>query len=72
MKVRENMYCLRLFGIFGKYEDYKFKFILNTIVINLTKYFSLILPDMDHEIIRKDPFSAYCKINPDTNRGNDR
>jgi nucleoside-diphosphate-sugar epimerase len=31
----ENMYCLRLFGIFGKYEDYRFKFISNAIVKNL-------------------------------------
>ena len=29
------MYCLRLFGIFGKYEDYEFKFISNAIVKNL-------------------------------------
>ena len=26
-----NLYHLRLFGIFGKYEDYKYKFISNTI-----------------------------------------
>jgi GDP-L-fucose synthase len=31
----ENMCCLRLFGIFGKYEDYEFKFISNAIVKNL-------------------------------------
>jgi|WetSurMetagenome_2_1015567.scaffolds.fasta_scaffold38602_2 nucleoside-diphosphate-sugar epimerase len=31
----EDMYCLRLFGIFGKYEDYEFKFISNAIVKNL-------------------------------------
>jgi len=31
----EKMYCLRLFGIFGKYEDYEFKFIANAIVKNL-------------------------------------
>jgi nucleoside-diphosphate-sugar epimerase len=31
----ENMYCLRLFGIFGKFEDYEFKFISNAIVKNL-------------------------------------
>jgi len=27
----QNIYCLRLFGIFGKYEDYKVKFISNLI-----------------------------------------
>ncbi|MGA2933641.1 MAG: NAD-dependent epimerase/dehydratase family protein [Methanomicrobiales archaeon] len=31
----ENVYCLRLFGIFGRYEDYEFKFISNAIVKNL-------------------------------------
>jgi len=31
----EKMYCLRLFGIFGRYEDYEFKFISNAIVKNL-------------------------------------
>ncbi len=167
----ENMYCLRLFGIFGKYEDYEFKFISNAIVKNLFRtpitirqnvnfswlpiddflkileyfllhdpeyssynitppsptdlvsiaylinslsefqsdicvankglnfeysgdnarlmeeigdfsfspikssikkligYYSSILPAIDHEIIRKDPFAAYCKINPDTKKG---
>ncbi len=30
-----NMYSLRLFGIFGKYEDYEYKFISNAIVKNL-------------------------------------
>jgi len=166
----ENMYCLRLFGIFGKYEDYEFKFISNAIVKNLLhmpitirqnvnfswlyiddflnildyflthdpkystynitpssptdlvsiaqlinshsefksdicvendglnleysgdnarlieevgdlpftpmkssiknliEYYSSILPGIDPEIIRKDPFAAYCKINPDTKR----
>jgi len=32
---RENFYCLNLFGIFGPYEDYEFKFISNSIVKNL-------------------------------------
>jgi len=166
----ENMYSLRLFGIFGKYEDYEFKFISNAIVKNLLhlpitirqnvnfswlfiddflkildyflthdpiystyniipssptdlvsiaqlinshsefksdicvendglnleysgdnarlieemgdlpftsmkssiknliEYYSSILPGIDPEIIRKDPFAAYCKINPDTKR----
>lgn len=30
-----NIYCLRLFGIFGRYEDYEYKFISNSIVKNL-------------------------------------
>ncbi len=32
---RENLICLRIFGIFGKYEDYRYKFISNAIVKNL-------------------------------------
>jgi nucleoside-diphosphate-sugar epimerase len=31
----ENIICLRLFGVFGKYEDYEYKFISNTILKNL-------------------------------------
>jgi len=31
----KKIYCLRLFGIFGKYEDFEFKFISNAIVKNL-------------------------------------
>lgn len=31
----DNAVCLRIFGIYGKYEDYRFKFISNAIVKNL-------------------------------------
>ncbi len=31
----DNIYCLRLFGVFGPYEDYEYKFISNSIVKNL-------------------------------------
>jgi len=31
----ENLICFRIFGIFGKYEDYRYKFISNSIVKNL-------------------------------------
>lgn len=34
----ENIYCLKLFGIFGPYEDYEFKFISNSIVKNLLHF----------------------------------
>ncbi len=33
----EKIYCLRLFGVYGKYENYLFKFISNSIVKNLLK-----------------------------------
>ncbi|MDD5197121.1 MAG: NAD(P)-dependent oxidoreductase [Candidatus Omnitrophota bacterium] len=32
---RENLFCFRIFGIFGKHEDYRYKFISNSIVKNL-------------------------------------
>jgi len=31
----ENCVCLRLFGVFGKYEDYEYKFISNALLKNL-------------------------------------
>lgn len=31
----ENIVCLRIFGLFGKYEDYRYRFISNAIVNNL-------------------------------------
>lgn len=31
----ENIVCLRLFGVFGKYEDYEYKFISNAVVRTL-------------------------------------
>jgi GDP-L-fucose synthase len=30
-----NILCLRIFGLFGKYEDYRFKFISNALVKNI-------------------------------------
>ncbi len=32
-----NITCLRIFGLFGKYEDYRYKFISNAIVKNLVR-----------------------------------
>lgn len=31
----ENISCFRIFGVFGKYEDYRYKFISNAIVKNI-------------------------------------
>lgn len=33
----EKIYCLRLFGVYGKYENYLYKFISNTMVKNLLR-----------------------------------
>lgn len=32
---RNNIICLRIFGLYGKYEDYSYKFISNSIVKNI-------------------------------------
>lgn len=37
IKHMESAVCLRIFGLFGKYEDYRLKFISNAIVKNLLK-----------------------------------
>ncbi len=75
----ENMYCLRLFGIFGKYEDYEFKFISNAILKNLLSmpitirqnvYFSwLFIEDflkiLDYFLTHKPKYSSYNITPPD-------
>lgn len=50
----ENLVQLRIFGAYGKYENYRFKFISNTIVKNLLK-----LPI----IINKNVYFDYIYIN---------
>lgn len=35
IKETDNIICLRLFGVFGKYEDYEYKFLSNCIVKNI-------------------------------------
>ena len=32
-----NIVCLRIFALYGKYEDYRFKFISNTVIKNILK-----------------------------------
>ena len=68
-----NIYCLRLFGIFGKYEDYKVKFISNLICKYILKqplkmvqdaYFDYIDIDdfikiLDYFIIKTPQYKSY-------------
>lgn len=54
-----NLYHLRLFGIFGKHEDYKFKFISNTIVKVLNSFPIIINKNCIYDYIFIDDF---CKI----------
>jgi GDP-L-fucose synthase len=54
IEASKNMMNLRLFGVFGKYEDYEYKFISNSIIKNL-----LHLPI----IINQNVFFDYLYIN---------
>lgn len=69
----KKIYCLRLFGIFGRYEDYEFKFISNAIVKNLLHmpinirqniffdwvYIDDLLHILDHFLINNPPNKVY-------------
>jgi UDP-glucose 4-epimerase len=68
-----NMYSLRLFGIFGKYEDYEFRFISNAIVKNLFRlpitirqnaqfswlYIDDLIKILDYFLTRTPHYSSY-------------
>jgi len=73
----ENITCLRIFGLYGKYEDYTYKFISNAIVKNLLKmpliinqnvFFDyLYIDDFTHiveKIIQKKPSNNIFNITP--------
>jgi nucleoside-diphosphate-sugar epimerase len=69
----ENSVCLRLFGVFGRYEDYDYKFISNAIVKNLLRmplrirqnvyfdwlYISDLMKIVEHFIDHDSPDRAY-------------
>jgi GDP-L-fucose synthase len=74
---RDNIVCLRIFGLFGKYEDYRFKFISNAVVknllhmpitINQNVVFDYVYIDDFVKIveffIRKIPLNNYYNITP--------
>lgn len=72
----ENIIDLRLFGVYGKYENYLFKYISNTIVKNLLKlpikikqnvFFSYLYIDdlvktIDYFLTHKNKFNAYNAV----------
>jgi len=74
----ENIYNLRLFGVFGKYENYEMRFISNAIVKNLlgiditinqnVVFDYLYIPDLirvvEHFLKNKPKFHAY-NVTPD-------
>jgi len=57
----ENLICLRLFGIFGKYEDYRYKFISNAIVKNLLKMPIVINQNVIYDYICTRDFYSIVK-----------
>lgn len=54
-----DIMCLRIFGLFGKYEDYRYKFISNAIVKNLLKMPIVINQNVTFDYLYIDDF---CKI----------
>ena len=54
-----NITCLRIFGLFGKYEDYRFKFISNAIVKNLLRMPIVINQNVVFDYLYIDDF---CKL----------
>ncbi len=67
----ENIVCLRIFGVFGKYEDYRYKFISNTIVKNLFKMPIVINQNVVYDYIYINDFARiveYFVINNTKNK----
>jgi NAD dependent epimerase/dehydratase family. len=56
---RENIACFRIFGLFGKYEDYRYKFISNAIVKNLLRLPIVINQDVVFDYLYIDDL---CRI----------
>lgn len=54
-----NITCLRIFGLFGKYEDYRFKFISNAVVKNILKMPIVINQNVIFDYLYIDDF---CKM----------
>lgn len=63
-----NITCLRIFGLFGKYEDYTFKFISNAIVKNLLGLPIVIKQNVVFDYLCVEDFCAMTvemlKVNP--------
>jgi UDP-glucose 4-epimerase len=57
-----NMTTLRIFGIFGKFEDYRFKFISNAIAKNLFRMPILINQNVVYDYIYIDNFYEIVKF----------
>lgn len=53
-----NITCLRIFGLFGRYEDYRFKFISNAIVKNILQLPIMINQNVVFDYLYIDDFLA--------------
>lgn len=62
----ENVVCLRIFGIYGKYEDYTFKFISNAIIKNLLGLPIVINQNVRFDYIYIDDFARIVSRFVDT------
>lgn len=57
-----NAVTLRIFGIFGKYEDYRFKFISNAIAKNISRLPITINQNVEYDYVYIDDFCEIIKI----------
>ncbi|HEY9078876.1 NAD(P)-dependent oxidoreductase [Magnetovibrio sp.] len=57
----QNMVTLRIFGIFGKHEDYRYKFISNAICKNLLHLDIVINQNVNYDYIYVDDFCEVVK-----------
>jgi UDP-glucose 4-epimerase len=70
----DNLYHLRLFGIFGKYEDYRYKFISNTIAKAINSIPIIINQNCIYDYVSIDDFvkilELFFKKKPEKNTFN--
>ena len=59
---RDDLFCLRIFGIYGKYEDYRYKFISNAIVKNLLGLPIVINQNVIYDYISVEDFARLVEV----------
>jgi UDP-glucose 4-epimerase len=60
----ENLMCLRIFGIFGRYEDYRYKFISNAIAKNLMGLPIVINQNAVYDYLYISDFARLLEVTP--------
>lgn len=66
-RLLEDVVTLRLFGIFGKYEDYRYKFISNTIAKRLSGIDVTLVRDAVYDYLDVSDFCAIIELMIDQN-----